>query len=146
MKKEKLRNDETKKLGRLLTAVAVVGFLHGSIEPNMSAFLATLGIIASFFGLSIKNDEKIVDTLKSLTDFREVMLGAIIISWATGAFVFTANLMIILYMIFITGIASSYLSKKRERKKTSTEKPIISAAKNAHRHRVGKSNKRSTKR
>ncbi|MDP2564428.1 hypothetical protein [Pseudoalteromonas marina] len=148
MKNNKLKNEETKKLGRLITAVSVVGFLHGSIDPSLSAFLATLGIIASFFGLSIKNDENIVETLKSLTDFREVMLGSIIISWATGAFVFTANLGIILYMIFITAIASSILAKTRNKKsdKVNTDKPTVKSAINAKKRKMARNNKRTTKR
>lgn len=148
MKNKKLKNEETKKLGRLITAVAVVGFLHGSIDPNLSALLATFGIIASFFGLSIKNDENIIETLQGLTDFREVMLGAIIISWATGAFVFTANLGIILYMIFITAIASSILAKTRGKKsvKTNTKKPTTESAINAKKHRMNRNSKRTSKR
>lgn len=148
MKNNKLKNEETKKLGRLITAVGVVGYLHGSIDPSLSALLATLGIIASFFGLSIKNDENIVETLQSLTDFREVMLGAIIISWATGAFEFTANLGIILYMIFVTGIASSILAKTRKRKsdKVNKDKPIVKSAINAKKRKMARNNKRSTKR
>jgi hypothetical protein len=92
---------ETKSIGHLLAAVAVLAFLAGKIVAIVAAFLLTISFI--MIGVAIlQDDDKVSGLIKDLREFRKLHLGAIALSWATNTILMPHGFWAMMFFVLVS--------------------------------------------